>query len=367
LFALLELLQIFNPALPSTLVGLVGAKVWLLYVPLLYIGYQLVVTQADLQRLLAVMTIAAIVPSAVGLCQALLTAAGRSDLAYAIYGDAAASVTQDFARFDLVGGGSLTRSPSTFSFVSQYYAFLIAMIAVSYAWWRSTTQRTERRLAGAAFVLIVVSALLSGSRSAFLFVPLLLVLIALLERTRRTSTRLQLGAMLLVGVVGTAAVLGTRTLDLFGYAWSVGLVHLDSVVVDGMSRALELTWLGYGSGADTNASRYAYAEPGLFQGIDGTWFESWYVKAHLELGVVGLALVLALLVSILLRAVGVHRRVTDPGLMSISAGLVAFVAWVAVYCAKSQPLDVDPVNVYFWLIVGVILRLPALERPSERA
>jgi O-antigen ligase len=365
LFALLVLLQVLNPALPSILVGLIGAKVWLLYMPLLYVGYQLVATRTDLQRLLAVMSLAAIVPAAIGLCQALLAASGRSDLAYAVYGDAAAAVTQDFARFDLVGGGSLTRSPSTFSFVSQYYAFLIAMIAVSYAWWRSTSRPPERRLAGLAFGLIVLSALLSGSRSAFLFVPLMLATIGLLERYRRASARLQLAAMVLVGVVATAAVLGTRTLDLLGYAWSVGLVHLDSVVVEGMSRALELTSLGFGSGANTNASRYAYAEPGLFQGIDGTWFESWYVKAHLELGVVGLALVLALLVSILLRALAAHRRLADPGLMSISAGLVAFVAWVAVYSSKAQPLDLDPVNVYFWLLVGVILRLPALDRPAS--
>jgi O-antigen ligase len=365
-FALLVLLQVLNPALPNTLVGLVGAKVWLLYMPLLYVGYQLVATRVDLHRLLAVMSVAAIVPAAIGLCQALLAASGRNDLAYAIYGDAAAAVTQDFARFDLLGGGSLTRSPSTFSFVSQYYAFLISMIAVSYAWWRSATKRPERRLAKVAFGLIVVSALLSGSRSAFLFVPLLLALIALLERSRRASARLQLVAMPLIGLVGTAAVLGTRTLDLLGYAWSVGLVHLDSVVVEGMSRALGLTLLGYGTGANTNASRYAYAEPGLFQGVDGSWFESWYAKAHLELGVVGLALILALLVSILLRALAAHRRLADPGLISVSAGLVAFVAWVAMYSAKAQPLDLDPVNVYFWLLVGVILRLPNLERPTER-
>jgi hypothetical protein len=44
--------------------------------------------------------------------------------------------------------------------------------------------------------------------------------------------------------------------------------------------------------------------------------------------------------------------------------------WGFVSNFKAQNLDLDPMNVYFWLFIGILLRLPALDgqpAPSARS
>ena len=48
-------------------------------------------------------------------------------------------------------------------------------------------------------------------------------------------------------------------------------------------------------------------------GVGGTWYESWYVKALLELGVAGLVILVLLLGALATRALMQHRRLRDPG------------------------------------------------------
>jgi hypothetical protein len=43
------------------------------------------------------------------------------------------------------------------------------------------------------------------------------------------------------------------------------------------------------------------------------------------------------------------------------------VIWNVIYCLKGQYFDLDPLNVYFWLFVGLLFKLPALDaEPAER-
>lgn len=138
-----------------------------------------------------------------------------------------------------------------------------------------------------------------------------------------------------------------------------------STFVDGFRQALGVTWGGLGTGIDTGASRYAFADPKMFQGVGGTWYESWYVKALLELGIVGLLLVVLLMGSIMVRGLHNHFRLRDARLRVVSAAILAFLAWNLVYDMKAQYLDFDPINVYFWLLVGVLAKVAVLDRSSS--
>ena len=44
--------------------------------------------------------------------------------------------------------------------------------------------------------------------------------------------------------------------------------------------------------------------------------------------------------------------------LSWAGGLLRL--WSIVYIAKSQYIDLDPLNVYFWLFVGLLFRVPTL-------
>jgi hypothetical protein len=379
LFGLLVVVQVFNPALPNRLVGLIGAKVWLFYLPLCLLGYHLVETRGDLNRLLTTMSLAAVVPALVGLVEVALIYSGHPDLVYRWYGGAAESATQGFVQFDFLGGGSLRRIPSTFSFTAQYFSFTVTMVAITYAWWRGVLARgrtvTGQVAAGplpgwvgaAAWLLLLTASLLSGARAAILFVPFLVVLIVMLEARglRLPVGRMMMPSALLVAV--TVVVLGASAGTLVSHAVEVGLEEFQSVFVDGFRHGLSTSVAGLGAGIDTNGARYAFDQPEHFTAVGGTWYESWYVKAYLELGFMGLVLVVAILGQLVAAGLRRHATLRDPRLRTVSACLLALVIWNLIYAVKAQFMDLDPTNVYFWLLIGVLARLPDLDGETTGA
>jgi hypothetical protein len=368
LFSLLVTVQILNPAVPTLLVGAIGAKVWLLYIPLLFLGYHLVRSQGDLFRLLGLMSIGAVIPAVIGLVEVVLVHTGQAATVYNLYGESANDVTQNFSVTSYEGGGALHRVASTFSFQAQYYAFLVAMVAVTYAWSRGAlAERSGRFLGRLVWLLMIIAALLSGSRGAFIFVPLLVLLTVLLESglSPRGLGRFVAPAAL---VAAAAATIGAASATVVSFATDLSRGYIADVFINGFRRALEITWVGLGTGTDTNASRYVIGQEDLFAQTGG-WFESWYVKLVLELGVLGLLLMLMLLTLLIRRGFAAHRRVHDPRLKAVSAALLAFLIWNLIYNVKGGWVDIDPVNVYFWLFVGVLLKLPRLEAraPAQEA
>jgi hypothetical protein len=163
-------------------------------------------------------------------------------------------------------------------------------------------------------------------------------------------------------LLGAASVFHSPLRVLIGHVLQVGRQEFAYIFVHGFSRAFDLTLTGVGTGADTNASRYAFGQAGGFSGVGGTWYESWYVKAALELGVAGLLLVFLTFGAILIQGWRAHRSLHDPGLRAVSAALLAFLVWNLIYGIKGQYMDFDPINVYFWLFAGIVMKLPALER-----
>jgi hypothetical protein len=369
LLVLLIVAQALHSGASNLLVAVIGLKVWLLYVPLLFVGYHLVATKADVYRLLRLMGLVAIVPAIVGIVEAVLIYGGKSATVYSFYGDAAGAATQDYAQLFFSGGGSsLRRVPSTFSFVAQYANFLLAMVAVTYAWWASSRkQAAQDRVAPMVCFLVLIACFLSGSRSPFVFVPLIILTAMLLDRGPNIRTRKVGGTVSRLAAVAAAfllavSVIGTTGSGVASQTRDTLSTEFNDVFVNGFRNAFDLTTLGLGTGTDTSASRYAYGLKSGFETTGGHWYESWYVKAMLELGVLGLILVLIFLLAIGVEALRLHRELRDPSLRSVSAGLLAFFIWVLLAGIKGQYLDFDPVNVYFWLLVGVLFKLAVIDR-----
>ncbi len=365
LLALLVLGQALNPSLPNMLVGAIGVKVWLLYVPLLFLGYHLVRDRTDLSRLLALMSLSAVLPLALGIVEAIMFRGGYAGIVYGWYGDSAAASTQNFAQFDYAGGGTLRRVPSTFSFVAQYYAFTVSMVVVTYAWWQGVLVGTKWAWLGRLlWLLAIAAAFLSGARSAFVLIPLLVLLFVAIDRPPglRLPGRL-LGPV--AALLAAVAVLGAAAATLLLSTLQLGAEHFNNIFVEGFRQAIGTTWLGLGTGINTSATRYAYSRPELFQGAGGGWQESWWVKVVLELGVPGLLLVGLLFVTLVGKGLRQHRALGDPRLRAMSAALLAFLVWTLANGLKSQYLDLDPINVYFWLFAGVLAKIAVLDRSRD--
>lgn len=357
LLAGLVVVEIFNPRLDSMLVGLVGAKVWLFYIPMAFLGYHLIRNRGDLDRLLKVMCLTAIIPAVVGITEAVLYYTGHSSFVYSLYGSAASAATQGFAAIN-VGGAGFRRVPSTFSFVAQYYIFMTSMVAVGYAWWRrAPTGSLTRHWRLAVWLLFLVAALTSGARGALAFVPLLLIAILLIDGRLGVSSigpiaALAAGLALMVALVGASAT-GTVS-DIVTNA----RVQIHSVFITGLREASHHIFLGSGTGSDTNAARYV---SGSFSATGG-WQESYLAKSILELGIVGLALIATVFGSIIVRGLRLRRRLRDPGLIAMASAILGLMIWGVVYTVKAQYLDFDPLNLYFWLFTGILFKLAALDR-----
>jgi hypothetical protein len=306
------------------------------------------------------MCVAGFVPAVIGIVEAVLLDSGRGDLVYPWYGRAAAAVTQNFFDAGSSSGTHFLRVPSTFSYSAQFYDFLAAMIVAALAW----LALGGRLRALAALAVALVAACTCGVRAAFVMTPFLLLatlLIGRFDRRARGVTVAVAGATL---IGGGAVALGAS--GLLALSTRVGLAEAGDGFFAGLPRALGITLTGFGTGYATGASRYALggALP-LNLAAGETFSESWWVKVVLELGVAGLAAAAVLMGWLLVTGYRAYRRLADPRLRQVSAALLAFLLWTLVYLTKGAEIDLDPINVYFWLFAGILLRLPRLEE-AER-
>ena len=373
MLASLLFIQFFNPRLANPLVGLIGLKVWLVYVPLFFLGYHFVDSRERLFQLAKLILFVALVPVLVGIAQAALVYSGHSELAYSFYGPAAAAVTQNFAYLgvDCVMGrdcrAALARVPSIFTFVTQYWLFLFAMYPLGYAMWvranLSKNGSSQRYLV--LLGLIVVAAVSSGSRAALAMTPFYFLLVIIMTGKWRQIWKL------MVPIAGSfavmAALLGVGTNTLINYTTEVVAHYLGRAgVMSEHIRALNTTWLGFGVGMSTGPARYAFTAGTAASKLVG--LESFYAKTIVELGVPGLIIVLVLFAWLLLSGYRHFVRLKDPILRAFAAALLALLLVTVIYLTKGTVVDYDPLNVYFWLFAGILMKLPRLEtRPMAEA
>jgi hypothetical protein len=342
------------------LVAAVGAKVWLMYMPLLFLGYHLIYDRSRLTSLLGLMSVLALIPAGVGIVEAVLLDSGRSDLVYGWYGAAARSVTQNFVQFDFSSPtGRLLRVPSLFSSVFQYYDFVASTSAISFAWW----QLTRRRLALCVWLIMLLACFSSGARAAFVLTPLMMGITLLLSRSAVQAAALVtgVGSVLIIA----AALIGLSAGDLVFGAIGVGTAEVSAGFVNGVPTALQSSLIGMGTGIDTWGARYVLGDAGpIVAGL--SYSESWYVKVILELGIGGLLLFGLVFGWLLLRGYHAHQSLSEPGLRAVSASLLALLVWTLAYSLKGPQFDLDPVNVYFWLFAGVLLKISAIHIGQSR-
>jgi predicted membrane channel-forming protein YqfA (hemolysin III family) len=162
------------------------------------------------------------------------------------------------------------------------------------------------------------------------------------------------GVVLGISFPSLASVTSGHTLSLFGFFGQ------------GVGFALKHAVFGIGSGADTNQARYAFSTLNyaqIYAPLKGVWYESWYLKALIELGIVGLALFVTILFKLFKRSLQAHRDTFgDPEARSMSAAFFALFIWTLLFSIKSAGIDEDPLDVYVWLFLGLQWWLGDLRR-----
>lgn len=353
--AVLVVVQMLNPGVPSPMVALIGLKVWLFYIPLIFLGYAMCSDERDLVVLLRLLVALTVIPCVVGITELMLTLSmGYQFAMESIYGGAAGDVTQQFAQFDVGEVGLLVRIPSTFTFVTQYFGFTLAMIVPAYSLMHLDASARWRTFALGVLALDVIACLTCGVRSAFVYLPLMMALIVLLDRSPGAVTLALAPAVALA--VGAVMLLGVDFSVLYYMVWGLTGHYATELAYGALASSISQWPLGEGTGVNTGAARYAFADMESFIAI-----ENYYAKAVHELGVAGLLVVAGLFASLIAAGSRVRSTLRDTGLHSFAAALLAFIITMSITSLKGWQLDLDPINVYFWVFAGAMLKLPALE------
>src|SRR5215472_5054744 len=164
-------ISLFNPQHVSGLQLLIGLKVWLFYIPFLFVGLALAARPNALFRTFRVLMLCGLAACVLGLLQAaLIRLMGYQTAISLFFGPAAASATQGFATFYV--GGNIYRIPGTFSFSAQYVAFLFLFITVAIIEANADPDSRFQRIGRVAFYVGMIASLLSGTKGAFLMFPL---------------------------------------------------------------------------------------------------------------------------------------------------------------------------------------------------
>ncbi|MEX2628339.1 MAG: hypothetical protein WD341_00260 [Tistlia sp.] len=359
LFAFVAFAQAGNPSLYDWRVAVIGLKVALLYIPLIYVAAAYCETRADVELLMRRLLLVGLVPCLFGiLCFFLAIAVGYQPLMTALYGEAARGVTQGFTRFDF--GTHLGRFNSTFTFAAQYGQFTLAMLVPGYAVAFGDSQARWRLLGRISLAVFVVAGLLSGSRSLFVFAPLLLLLALLVDaRITKLLAGVLLGPLFMLAVL---ELLGFDVLQLFTGVGDLAASYSQDVAVGDLLGTLAQHPLGTGTGMGTVAARHVLPDT-----VRLVTVENYYAKIVLEMGVFGLLALLALFGGILLTGFGARRQTGGTALQPVASILFAYLLTIMVTSGKGWALDLDPVNVYFWVFAGLLLKLPRLASPATAA
>lgn len=109
--------------------------------------------------------------------------------------------------------------------------------------------------------------------------------------------------------------------------------------------------MGHGLGTATNAARI-FGKTRLI--------ETFYPKILYEIGAFGVLIFLAVVTTLTFLTCQSWQLLKDQKLIRLGACILVCMLFIS-YNTLYYPLDVSPIAVYYWLLAGVLLKLPELD------
>ena len=133
-------------------------------------------------------------------------------------------------------------------------------------------------------------------------------------------------------------------------------------LIDGVAKG---GLFGLGAGTNTGAARYGLDCSDLaFLADGGAFIENFYGKAVVELGVLGFFVLLGCYGILFLYCLQLRSQLRLDRFKGVASAACALIAFCALVSFKGWTLDVEPMNYYFYLTVGLVFGLPYVERQA---
>jgi hypothetical protein len=349
MLALYGAAEMLNPELPSWLVGALGFKAYVFYVPLFYILRDSVATAGAVLRFIALYVLLSVPVSTLGVVQ-FFSPLDSPLVSYLQWEETAQAPAPALV-------GSFPRVSGTFSYISGFATYLFVIVMVAIALLNLGRLGTAARvLVAGALVLGVTTLIMTGSRGAVALLLLQLPVFLLLVGKRRLALRTG------VVVVALAVLVPWLAPDAVGAFW-----QRTTAVDDEQERLTtlitqpllflgpSLPW-GFGVGSTHQAARFLTdVEPYSWLPTDD--FEDEPGRVMLELGPLGFLLYYGIRVLLLVDTLGLVRRLADSDLRVLAASSLLVQA-----CFLAMPIVFNATAGFFvWSLSGLLLLLPRLD------
>jgi len=386
LFVWLGALQIFNPASPSMLYGLLGFKLDFFYVPMMFVGYALIRDREDLRKFLVGNAVLAIVISAVGIAQAVLgnTFFNPGNLPAELVDMANLEKVAPISGHVLSLPNSVFVSPGRFSL----YLTLSATLSIATAGYLLLSGKGQRKVVFASIGAIAAATLFSGSRTAVIFVALTAIassaglLWGASWRSRVVhkvfkivgwssaiiALGLSLAVLLYPAEVGSRVAFYAETLSPFSTASALRYRGV-SYPLENLAMAFDdSNWL-LGNGIGTASLGLQYVAKLLHSSFRGKWTESGWGELILEFGILGPVLWTFWSTALLYCCWRTARRLRQTAFFPIAFAItwLAFMMLLPMTFGGTSAYQNYINNAFLWLLVGILFRLPQIAAVPEEA
>jgi hypothetical protein len=380
------LLQIFNPASTSIWYGLMGFKMFFYYVPLIFIGYALLNSETELRRFFNINIVLSLIIISLGIAQSIL---GSSFLNPPIEVEDLRGMNTLY-RVSPITGAIAYRPNAVFVSPGRYANFIMVawIVVLGFSGYLVLRHRRGRVLAFIALPVTAAGAFLTASRGSFMWAMMnaLATTVAFIwgapwrqgealrafRGLQRVALGIGLGMVLLFYVYPDALLsrLAVYEETLLPSSGANELTHRGwTYPVENFLGAFNYERWPYGYGIGTTAlggqyvARFFKVKPPVI-GV-----ESGFGTLVVEMGILGLILWIVMSVAILFSCWKVVKKLK--GSPWFPLGFVIF--WYAFFLLFPATFggmvayEDFLLNAYFWLLVGLLFRLPTIALSAQFA
>lgn len=383
-FFLWATMEAFNPKTPSVIYGFLGMKLYFYYVPLLFIGYELIRSELDLRRFLVFNLFFAGVVSLLGIAQAIF----GQQLLNPENLDVNLRELGDLNRTAPLSGLVFNRPTSVFVSDGRFSAYLILMYVLGFGAIGYLSQRSwsGRKVVYACFGLVFAAIMLTGVRTAFVHcligTPVLIAGFAWGMPRRREHLVRVLNAVSRFALLPAAGVLCLALLypSALSSRWAFYTETLSPTSRGSVleSRAWDYPFSNFmatfrlqdwqwGRGLGTASLGTQYVTRFLHAPPPGNSVENGYGQLLLEVGIPGLALWLTFTSAVLYSCWSVVKRLRRTRLFPLAFSIFWYaflVLFPLTYVDGLPTYENYIVAAFLWILIGGLFRLPLLLEPS---
>jgi hypothetical protein len=371
--------QMFNPASTSVFYGLLGLKLYFLYVPLMYVGYSLIDSELDLRRFLIFTCALFIVVGSLGIAQAII---GPKFLNPAYLQDDIAQLSTLY-RMSPITGQMAYRPNSVFVSNGRFQNFVISSWTITLGLGAYLLLRSKqgRSITFITLGVLAGAAVMSTSRGVVMWTGGTTCVVTAafvwgapwkqkqVTRIFRSMQRVALlGGFAIVMLtlvfpeeVGSRYAVYSETLSPYSTASELAFRTRDYPLQNFLAAFDTPRWIfGYGTG--TASLGIQYVARILHAPSTGIAVENGYGQLVIEMGIFGLIIWIALGVAICRSAWKIVKQLRGTPYFPI-AFVIFWFAFLIFFPMGYTSLSFYQdflVSAYFWILLGILFRLPKL-------